>query len=135
MFFDGKLQKMVSILAADCTLYFNRLVAERLPHKVNARPMFDCRVFQVPAEYEATNCLIWREKDAVRNSISMAAHHCKRAGRYPESAADARCDVSRHRPAPPRPDLRPVPVPLRSGFPGRVRFVRRVRETDHGRSR
>ena len=75
MFFDGKLQKMVSILAADCTLYFNRLVADRLPYKASARPMFDCRVFQVPAEYEAANCLIWREKDAVRNSISMAAHH------------------------------------------------------------
>lgn len=35
--------------------------------------MFDCRVFQVPTRAEAVNCLIWRELDATRNSIQMAA--------------------------------------------------------------
>ena len=37
------------------------------------RPQFDCRVFSVPNEIEAANCLIWRELDATRNSVSMAA--------------------------------------------------------------
>lgn len=36
-------------------------------------PHFDCRVFQVPNEMELANCFIWRELDAVRNSVSMLA--------------------------------------------------------------
>jgi tRNA(His) 5'-end guanylyltransferase len=38
-----------------------------------ACPQFDCRVFSVPNETEAANCLLWRELDATRNSVSMAA--------------------------------------------------------------
>lgn len=35
--------------------------------------MFDCRAWQVPSKTEATNTLLWRELDAAKNSISMAA--------------------------------------------------------------
>ena len=34
-------------------------------------PSFDCRVFQLPNEIELANCFIWREIDAVRNSVQM----------------------------------------------------------------
>ena len=36
-------------------------------------PSFDCRVFQLPNEVELANTFIWREIDAVRNSVSMLA--------------------------------------------------------------
>lgn len=36
-------------------------------------PSFDCRVFQLPNEIELANTFIWREMDAVRNSVSMLA--------------------------------------------------------------
>lgn len=39
--------------------------------KIN--PSFDCRVFQLPNEEELANCFVWREIDAVRNSVSMLA--------------------------------------------------------------
>ena len=73
IFMDGRLQKMVSILAAMATAYFNRHLPELLPQKAHTLPLFDCRVWTVPNREEAVNTLIWREQDATRNSISMAA--------------------------------------------------------------
>lgn len=35
--------------------------------------LFDCRVFNVPNKIEAANYFVWRERDATRNSIMMAA--------------------------------------------------------------
>jgi tRNA(His) 5'-end guanylyltransferase len=35
--------------------------------------MFDCRVWSVPNEDEGANYFLWRERDATKNSISMAA--------------------------------------------------------------
>ena len=39
--------------------------------KKDKTPVFDCRVWNVPNRIEAVNAFIWREKDAVRNSIQM----------------------------------------------------------------
>jgi tRNA(His) 5'-end guanylyltransferase len=36
-------------------------------------PRFDCRVYNVPTLDEAVNSFLWREQDATKNSISMAA--------------------------------------------------------------
>ena len=36
-------------------------------------PSFDCRVFQLPNEIELANTFVWREMDAVRNSVQMLA--------------------------------------------------------------
>lgn len=36
-------------------------------------PTFDCRVFNVPSLEEASNVFVWRQQDAIRNSIEMAA--------------------------------------------------------------
>ena len=73
IYFDGKVYKIVSTLAARCTLFFNQQVRENLPEKLTEEPAFDCRVFTVPNKMEAVNCLIWREQDATRNSVQMAA--------------------------------------------------------------
>lgn len=37
-----------------------------------SRPVFDCRVFQLPNKTEASNTFVWRERDATKNAISMA---------------------------------------------------------------
>lgn len=74
IFFDGRVQRMASILAAMTSVKFVSLLPEFLPAKVGSLPVFDCRIWNVPTLVEATNYLIWREFDATRNSISMAAH-------------------------------------------------------------
>lgn len=73
IFFNGRVFKMVSQLAAMTTMYFNKKLPGYIPEKVGTDPLFDARVFQVPTEVEATNYFVWRENDATRNSISMAA--------------------------------------------------------------
>jgi len=86
--FDGKSFKLISVLASMATAKFNSLVPEILPEKANHLAFFDCRVWNVLSEYEVLNYLIWRELDATRNSISMAAQskfsHSELQGRNSE---------------------------------------------------
>lgn len=65
--FGGVVQKMASVAASFATV---ALCAQR---GVDKFPHFDARVFTVPNLGEAENYFIWRQRDAVRNSISMAA--------------------------------------------------------------
>jgi len=74
--FDGRTLKLASILAAKASVYFNKRLPDLLPEKIGQSPVFDCRVFSVPTQTEAANCILWRELDATRNSISMAAQAC-----------------------------------------------------------
>jgi tRNA(His) guanylyltransferase len=65
--FGGVVQKMASVAAALATVSFvRRRGSDGMPH-------FDARVFTLPSEIEVANYFIWRQRDAVRNSISMAA--------------------------------------------------------------
>jgi tRNA(His) 5'-end guanylyltransferase len=73
VFFDGRVSKLTSMLASMATAKFNALVPSIIPEKHNRLACFDCRVWTVPSKQEAVNCLIWRELDATRNSIQMAA--------------------------------------------------------------
>lgn len=74
IFFDGKKQKLTSVLASIATSHFIRALFDNdLSWLFNKNPSFDCRVFSVPTKAEAVNYLRWREKDATKNSISMAA--------------------------------------------------------------
>lgn len=79
IFFGGDHSKMVSILASKTSTYFNKHLAKYLPYKAAAYadrddgPEFDARVWSVPTLWEAVNYLIWREQDATRNSVTMAA--------------------------------------------------------------
>jgi tRNA(His) 5'-end guanylyltransferase len=73
IYFDGRLFKMVSDLASMASVFFNSKLNEYLPEKANKMPRFDCRVFNVPTLDEAVNAFYWREQDATKNSISMAA--------------------------------------------------------------
>lgn len=72
--FDGRVSKMTSILAAMCSVYFNQMIPNFLPKEYAKKsPLFDCRVWGLPNIVEAANAFLWREQDATKNSISMAA--------------------------------------------------------------
>lgn len=96
--FNNNLQKLCSVSASMATMSFNGFFVENVQNYLpdintvpdscywtkNARnidnkdfgnykeAMFDSRVFNIPKE-EVNNCLIWRQEDAVRNSIQSVA--------------------------------------------------------------
>jgi tRNA(His) 5'-end guanylyltransferase len=65
-YFDGKIQKICSVLAALATVQF---ASQFNPSGEKGPALFDCRVWQVPNLVEASNVLLWRQEDAIRNSI------------------------------------------------------------------
>jgi tRNA(His) guanylyltransferase len=71
--FNGRRDKLNSVLASYASVIFNKDLQMAISEKANKVVLFDCRSFSVPNQTEAINALIWREQDAVRNSISMAA--------------------------------------------------------------
>ena len=73
--FNGRIDKIISTASAVASAYFNKHLAEHLPEKIESLPTFDCRAFNVPNVDEATNCILWREQDATKNSILMAGFH------------------------------------------------------------
>jgi len=72
-YFNGRLFKMLTDLSAMASVFFNRKLSEYLPEKADKMPRFDARVYNVPTLDEAVNSFLWRELDATKNSISMAA--------------------------------------------------------------
>lgn len=64
--FGGVIAKQLSIAASLATAVLN----ERRP---GSRALFDARVFTISDPVEVANYFLWRQRDAVRNSISMAA--------------------------------------------------------------
>lgn len=99
LWFDGNIQKIVSVAASMATSKFNRLRAKRslsnalknyvygagqddpqlinFDFTVSLQDMkfaeFDCRLFILPDVDEVINYFIWRQQDCVRNSISSVA--------------------------------------------------------------
>jgi tRNA(His) 5'-end guanylyltransferase len=71
--FGGRIQKATSILASLASVEFNRNLAYLIPEKVSAFPIFDARVFSVPTLKDAFLSVLWRERDAIKNSITMFA--------------------------------------------------------------
>ena len=62
--FGNEVQKIVSVSAGLASQWFSRAY--------NAEAVFDSRVFVLP-EAEVCNYFVWRQQDAVRNSIAMLA--------------------------------------------------------------
>lgn len=73
VWFDGRIHKMVSQLAAHATLEFYSYVLGSMSEYAARRPTFDARVWNVPNRTEGANVFLWREWDATKNSVSMAA--------------------------------------------------------------
>jgi tRNA(His) 5'-end guanylyltransferase len=64
--FGGVVAKQLSVSASLATAILN----ERRPGR---RALFDARAFTISDPVEVANYFLWRQRDAVRNSISMAA--------------------------------------------------------------
>jgi len=103
--FDNEVQKLCSVAASMATSAFNSAFLNNAEHfilpvklsierggsleseeevmwqrydtyrKVFGKALFDCRAFNVPKE-DVCNCILWRQKDAERNSIqSLSQAH------------------------------------------------------------
>ncbi|SCL33053.1 tRNA(His) 5'-end guanylyltransferase [Micromonospora pallida] len=66
--FGGVAAKMVSVSAALASAALTR----RRPEQT-ALALFDSRVFTIADPHEVANYFVWRQRDCVRNSITMAA--------------------------------------------------------------
>jgi tRNA(His) 5'-end guanylyltransferase len=83
LWFDGNIQKIASVSASMATACFNNLFLQKTLKNTDGDPkiiisqssfaFFDARVFTISDPTEVENYFIWRQKDAVRNSISMTA--------------------------------------------------------------
>ena len=63
--FDKEADKVVSISAG--------IASSEMSLRLNRRAVFDARAFVLPAG-EVANYYVWRQQDATRNSVSMAAY-------------------------------------------------------------
>jgi len=73
--YGNNVQKLVSVAASIATASFNYEYT-RLTLGINlpqAFAMFDARAYNLPTN-EVTNYMIWRQQDAMRNSIQMIGH-------------------------------------------------------------
>lgn len=70
-FFGGKLQKLCSVLASVATASFAKHIRDWEPYS-EKYATFDCRVVQLPTRDETANMMLWRNQDAIKNSVSMA---------------------------------------------------------------
>lgn len=68
--FDNQLQKMVSVAAGVASATFTMKSSLVFPDKKPA--VFDCRAFVIP-EADVCNYFLWRQQDAIRNSVQMLA--------------------------------------------------------------
>lgn len=80
VYFGGRKSKLTSVLAAKLSVFFNESLRRYIPEKVDSAPVFDCRVWSVPTQYEAVNSFLWRERDATKNAISAAAQSLYSSG-------------------------------------------------------
>lgn len=74
LLFGGRVQKLVSVLASMAGIrLYQMLTLHEVLASMQQLPMFDCRVWSLPRESDASAAFLWRELDATRNSIQMAA--------------------------------------------------------------
>lgn len=98
--FNGRVRKIETIAASKATKWFNKLFTENVAdyeiefrQKISSYDIdkdayrkydtvlrkkagmaeFDARVFNVP-EWDCINNIIWRQQDAIRNSVEMVGH-------------------------------------------------------------
>lgn len=72
-YFGSRTQKLVSVLASMATAKFNAEVRKNIPEKEDIFAYFDCRVWNVPSLEDAADVFVWRQDDAIKNAVSMAA--------------------------------------------------------------
>lgn len=77
--FETRLFKLQSVLASMFTAaFFNACLSTRLKDRAcritsTSFPSFDCRVCSMPSLEECVNMLLWRERDCLKNAITLVA--------------------------------------------------------------
>lgn len=88
-YFGNRIQKVVSMTSAFASAWFATNVNNMFDPNTKPMALFDSRAWQVPSLTEAANVLLWRELDAQKNSVSMAAqavyHHLELVGKNTET--------------------------------------------------
>lgn len=69
LWFEGKIQKMVSVASSIATAQFNR----QFKHPQGTLAYFDARVFRLESLDEVKAYLLWRQEDAIKNAITLVA--------------------------------------------------------------
>jgi tRNA(His) guanylyltransferase len=85
LWFDGNVQKMVSVSASLFTAYFNRAFPSG---KIAA---FDARVLVISQRPEVEKYFLWRQLDASANSINMLA-----SAHYPHAELAGKSNAEKH---------------------------------------
>ena len=81
IWFDGKLQKIISCAAGGATYFFNKYLNATTDYgpaglePIKGPIMFDARAWQLPTKEDTVDYFKWREHDARRNSVNMLASH------------------------------------------------------------
>jgi tRNA(His) 5'-end guanylyltransferase len=91
--FGNEINKILSISASIATASFISSwceINDIRPHQiVQGLPNFDSRAFILPNEQEVTNYFIWRQQDAVRNSIqTLGQYHFSHKELHKKSCKD-----------------------------------------------
>lgn len=73
MLHGGRVQKLLSLYPSHASSVLKSLIFQRLPEKAHLNPVFDAKVWSVPRLELATESFLYRETDATRNSLMMAA--------------------------------------------------------------
>jgi tRNA(His) 5'-end guanylyltransferase len=71
--FDGRVQKLVSVLASMASAKFATEVMKRMPERADMLPAFDARAFNMSSREDMADCVLFRTLDCTRNAITMAA--------------------------------------------------------------
>lgn len=71
--FGGQVQKIASVSAALAAAHLDRILRSNFDVKFPAVPAFDSRVFTIPEPVEVANYFRWRQRDAMRNAVTMIA--------------------------------------------------------------
>lgn len=66
----GRVDKVVSLAAGGASAYLSKL-----RYHQPGVPVFDCRVWSMSDPVEVANYFVWRQRDAVRNSIQATGQH------------------------------------------------------------
>jgi len=85
LWFDGNLQKIVSVSASLFTGYFNRAFTG------DAMAAFDSRVLVISRRSEVEKYFLWRQLDASANSLNMLA-----SAHYPHSDLEGKANTEKH---------------------------------------
>jgi len=72
LWFDGNIQKMVSVSASVFTGAFNAAF-QKIPGQNSQIAAFDSRAMVIPRRAEVLNYFLWRQLDASANSLNMLA--------------------------------------------------------------